>query len=321
MQNDKLPISRCPLQGIMLRITIGIPSYNEGAKVVSLIRSVYEGAHNSDRVRLAEIIICDHSSDSTPDILRSFMSQHPHIPIRLVHHDQRGGVASAWNEIFSLAIGDVIVLFDADVLPSNDCINELLPSVDNKGVGICASNPICLKPCSSAARAASFVSSWLGYIRKHGVSQYTVIGRSLSIRSHIAKRIIIPKETIAVDLYLQCRVLEFGYRILYKEKAKVYFSPPSTMTDFASQVLRSRNGHRQISTHVNRLGINASARSVLNSSVKTAYHHPLNAFSMIICSCLLPFYNSRLQGTDSYMWTIATSTKGKSEQKVSSQTK
>lgn len=304
-----------------MRITVGIPSYNEGTKVISLIRSVYESTLSSDKARLAEIIVCDHSSDSTPDILRSFMSQHPYIPIQLVHHDQRGGAASAWNEIFNLAIGDVIVLFDADVLPFKDCINELLSCMDNKEVGICASNPICLKSCSSAARAASFVSSWLESIRKRGVSQYTVIGRSLSIRRDLAKRIIVPKETIAIDLYLQCKVLEFGYRILYREKAKLYFSPPSTMTDFASQILRSRNGHRQISTCISRLRINASAWSVLNASAKTAYHHPADAFFMIICSCLLPFYSSRLDGTDSYIWTIAASTKGNSEQKIRSKTK
>lgn len=321
MQNDKLPISYCPLKGIVLRITIGIPSYNEGAKIISLLRSVYESTLSSDKARLVEIIICDHSSDSTPQILRSFMSDHPYIPIQLVHHEERGGAASAWNEIIYLATGDVIVLFDADILPFKDCISELVSCMDHKEVGLCASNPICLNPSSSAAKAASFVSSWLESIRTNGISQYTVMGRSLSIRTDLAKRIIIPKETIAIDLYLQCRILEFGYHVLYREKAKVYFTPPSTLADFASQVLRSRNGHRQISTQVNRLRMNASFWSVLNASVRTAYHHPADALFMLLCSCLLPFYSSRLPGIDSYKWTIATSTKNNSEQRISSKTK
>jgi cellulose synthase/poly-beta-1,6-N-acetylglucosamine synthase-like glycosyltransferase len=294
-----------------LRLTIGIPSYNEGDRIISLIRSVYESTLNADEVRISEVIICDHSSDSTPQILRSFMSQHRYLPIHLVHHDERGGAASAWNEIFSLATGDIIVLFDADVLPLKECIGELAPSMASNKVGLCASNPICLKPASSTARAASFISSWLESIRRRGLSQYTVMGRSLSIRNDLAKRIIIPKETIAIDLYLQCRILEMGYHILYREKARVYFTPPSTMRDFASQVLRSRNGHRQISTQVRRLGIKASPWSVLMASIKTAYGNPINAFFMLLCSCLLPFYSSRLPGTNSYKWAIATSTKAK----------
>jgi cellulose synthase/poly-beta-1,6-N-acetylglucosamine synthase-like glycosyltransferase len=294
----------------MLRITIGIPSYNEGAKITSLIRSIVESTLNGDNSRITEIIICDHSSDSTPQILRSFMSQHRSVPIHLVHHDERGGAASAWNEVFSLATGDIIVLFDADVMPTKDCISELTSCMDDNKVGLCASNPTCLSPGSPAARAASFISSWLESIRKHGVSQYTVMGRSLSIRTDVAKRIIIPKETIAIDLYLQCRILEMGYHILYREKARVYFTPPTTLNDFASQVLRSRNGHRQVSTQVKKLGISASPWSVLMASVKTAYYSPIDAFILLLCSCLLPVYNSRLPGTNSYKWTIATSTKG-----------
>jgi cellulose synthase/poly-beta-1,6-N-acetylglucosamine synthase-like glycosyltransferase len=294
----------------VLRLTIGIPSYNEGVRIISLIRSVYESTLNADVARISEVIICDHSSDSTPQILKSFMSQHRYLPIYLVHHAERGGAASAWNEIFSLATGDIIVLFDADVLPLKECISELVSCMENYKVGLCASNPICLKPGSSTARAASFISSWLEDMRRRGVSQYTVMGRSLSIRTDLAKRIIIPKETIAIDLYLQCRILEMGYHIHYREKAMVYFTPPSTMRDFASQVLRSKNGHRQISTLVRRLGIKASPWSVLMASIKTTYGNPTAALFMLFCSCLLPFYSSRLRGTNSYKWTIATSTKG-----------
>ncbi|MGH9977769.1 MAG: glycosyltransferase [Nitrososphaeraceae archaeon] len=298
------------IEGIKLRLTIGIPSYNEGERIISLIRSVFESTLNGDEAQIGEVIICDHSSDSTPQILRSFMSQHRYLPIHLVHNDERGGAASAWNEIFSLATGDIIVLFDADVLPLKECISELASCMKSNKVGLCASNPICLKPSSSSARAASFISSWLEAIRRRGVSQYTVMGRSLSIRTDLAKRIIIPKETIAIDLYLQCKILEMGYHINYREKARVYFTPPSTMRDFASQVLRSRNGHKQISTQVRRLGIKASPWSVLTASIKTAYGNPMGAFFMILCSCLLPVYCSILPGTNSYRWTIATSTKG-----------
>jgi cellulose synthase/poly-beta-1,6-N-acetylglucosamine synthase-like glycosyltransferase len=292
----------------MLKISIGIPSYNEGARIISLIRSVFESTLNS-KARISEVIICDHSSDATPKILKSFVSQHPHLPIYLVHHDERGGAASAWNEIFSVATGDIIVLFDADVLPLKECVSELLSCMESNRIGLCASNPICFKPDSSTARAASFISNWLAVIRSRGISQYTVMGRSLSIRADLAKRIIIPKETIAIDLYLQCKILEMGYHILYRKKAMVYFTPPSNMRDFTSQVLRSRNGHKQISTLVRRLGINASLWSVLIASIKTAYGNPTGAIFMLLCSCLLPFYGWRLPGTNSYKWTIATSTK------------
>ena len=105
------------------------------------------------RAQIIEVIVCDHSSDSTPQILASFMAQQRYPMIRLVHHDERGGAASAWNEIFSLASGDIVVLFDADVLPLKDCISELVLCMANNQIGLCASNPICRNPNSSAGKS------------------------------------------------------------------------------------------------------------------------------------------------------------------------
>jgi glycosyltransferase involved in cell wall biosynthesis len=288
-------------------VTIGIPSYNEGAKIISLIRLLGEHALNH-KAQILEIIVCDHSSDSTPEILSTFIRQNPSLKIRLIHEAERRGAACAWNAIFSEASGDIVVLFDADVSPDDSCLSELASGI-NEEIGLCASNPVCLNQYSTVARAASFISNWLGAIRKKRTSQYTVMGRSLSIRSDLAKAISIPKETIAIDLYLQCKVIELGYGILYREKARVYFRPPTTLQDFASQVLRSMNGHRQIDSELKRLEINASLWSILEATVQTARAYPVNALCTLLCFCLLPYYRTRLDGISSYKWAIATSTK------------
>lgn len=290
-----------------LSLTIGIPSYNEGANVVSLIDSIYRSTLIGE-ASISEIIICDDSSDSTPQIINSFITQNSSLRIKLIHHEGRRGAAAAWNDVFSLASGDIIVLFDADVMPHQSCINELISGM-NKEIGLCASNPVCMSSKSPAAKAALFISNWLGTVRKRGISQYTVMGRSLSVRTDIAKKIVIPNETIAIDLYLQCRVLEMGYRILYKEEAEVYFTPPTNVKDFASQVLRSRNGHKQIHPQVKKLGINASPRSVLASAVKTACAFPTAALCTVLCASVLPFYRLTLTGTNSHKWLTAGSSK------------
>lgn len=295
----------------MRTVTIGIPSYNEGTKVISLIRSLHQDSliYNS---QILEIIVCDHSSDSTPEILSTFISQNPSLKIRLIHEDERMGAACAWNAIFSEALGDIIVLFDADVSPDESCLSELTSGI-NEEIGLCASNSVCLSLNSIAARAASFISNWLGSIRKKRISQYTVMGRSLSIRSDLAKSIAIPMETIAIDLFLQCKVIELGHGIIYREKARVYFRPPTTLKDFASQVLRSMNGHKQIDSEIKRLELNASLWSIIAAIVQTAIAYPVNALCTLFCFCLLPFYRTRLHGINSYKWAIATSTKDSKE--------
>jgi hypothetical protein len=89
---------------------------------------------------------------------------------------------------------------------------------------LCASNPKPTKVKGLAASASIFISNWLRAVRVKQLSQYTVMGRALSIQSEIAKKISIPKDTIALDLYLQCKVLEYGVDVVYNDNAVVYLA-------------------------------------------------------------------------------------------------
>ena len=158
----------------------------------------------------------------------------------------RRGVSAAWNEIFKEATGDIIILYDADIRIENNTTATLVDSICD-GIGLCASNIIPLvQKKSIVSRASIFVAEWLRLVRKDRLSQYTVMGRALSVSSRVAKKITIPENVIALDLYLQCNVLELGFKVVYNEEALVYFRPPDNLVDFSSQVLRATNGHRQI---------------------------------------------------------------------------
>ena len=55
------------------------------------------------------------------------------------------------------------------------------------------------------------------------LSQYTVMGRALAISSGEAKKVEIPTNVIAIDLYMQCKILEMGRDVIYNDNAMVYF--------------------------------------------------------------------------------------------------
>ena len=55
------------------------------------------------------------------------------------------------------------------------------------------------------------------------------MGRALSVSSRVAKKITIPENVIALDLYLQCNVLELGFKVVYNDDALVYFRPPDNL--------------------------------------------------------------------------------------------
>ena len=319
------------------RVTVGIPSYNEEINISNLLRSiielnklenqsepnnsygkkVYSNSSNREDNRISptkdftisEIIVSDDSSDNTCRIVEAIAAENPCLSIKLLHHDSRRGVPAAWNEIFKKAIGEIIVLYDADIIIDNSTTANLVQSIAD-GIGLCASNstPLVLKG-SAISRASVFIAEWLRWVRKSGLSQYTAMGRALSILSHVAKRITIPENVIALDLYLQCKVLELGFKVIYNDQALVYFRTPDNMKDFSSQIIRATNGHKQIRHLLTGPCIRLPLRSGLVAAIKSIAQDPKGGVYLIYCYSLLPFYRRSLKATNSAIWDIAKSTK------------
>lgn len=289
-----------------MRITIGIPSYNERLSIGNLLealeKQILDENHSID-----EVIISDDSNDTTPDIVNDF-ARNSTLNITLMHHSKRRGAASAWNEIFANAKGDTIVLYDADVIPDKNT-TLLLASNIRDNVVLCASNQLPLKSGSIAAKASSFNSSWLRRIRKNRLSQYTVMGRALSIRTDIAKMVTIP-DVIAIDLYLQCKVLELGYMVVYCDDAIVWFKPASTMLDFTSQVVRAVQGHVEMKGYVERFNMKLPRSLMFREAMKEAVSNPGGMVALAAAYFTLPLYRSRIaKETKSATWHVADSTK------------
>ncbi|HYV52258.1 MAG TPA: glycosyltransferase family 2 protein [Candidatus Eisenbacteria bacterium] len=289
----------------MLKVTIGIPSFNEEKNILNLLRSIVK--QKSEHFTICEIIISDDSSDNTIRLIEQFADS-SETAIRCLHHSSRMGVGNAWNEIFLNAKGDVIVMYDGDVIPHEDSIQQLLSALRGRVV-LAISNSKPVRSTSVAGRAAIYVSSWLRCVRIKRLSQYTAIGRGLSIQAEVAKQITIPSDIIAVDLYLECRVLEFKLDIAYNDQAVVYFRPPDTVADFNSQVLRSLEGHKQIKNCIEKFKIRLPFVVALRQALGVFLSDPLGALSVVACYCILPYHKYALKGLDSSKWHIARSTK------------
>lgn len=289
----------------MTTVSVGIPSYNEESNIKTILERVILSNLNS--IDLVEIIVSDDSTDDTPKIVKQFMQDHSK-KIILLHDDKRRGAGRAWNNIVKHARGEIIILYDADVIPDVNCTTELVRKI-NKNVGICASNPKPIVDVGIPANGTIFVSEWLESVRKRQLSEYTVMGRGLSIRSDIAKKISIPESVIAIDLYIQNKVLEMGYDVIFNPNAIVLFKPTKTYVDFVSQVVRAVNGHNQLKN----LGCCMKNKLTLKTGIReffrVARRRPIGAVCAGICYLMIPFYMKKIKNTDSAVWYTAQSTK------------
>jgi glycosyltransferase involved in cell wall biosynthesis len=301
-------------------VTIGIPAYNEEQNMLNLLQSIEEQLqpqhlNNNNIFSISEVIVSDDSSDNTPDIVAKF-AQYSSIKVKVFHHKERRGAAAAWNEIFQHATGDIIVLYDADTIPHPSCTAYLVSAIDKRvGVGLCASNSQPVQSKGIAGRASIFISNWLRSVRLTGLSQYTVMGRALAIDSSVARNIEIPLDIIAIDLYLQCKVLEKRLQVVYNDNAVVYFKPANKMQDLASQVIRAVNGHNQIRDYLSKFKIDLPVGIAIIQAIKNAVTDPLGAVSVAIGYSVIPYYRSKLANVgsdssiDSAKWHTAESSK------------
>lgn len=296
-----------------MRISIGIPSYNEQKSIPSLLKALE--MQNLDGYEVKEVIISDDSSDATPEIVKDISSRST-LKIVLMHHDERRGAASAWNEIFTHASykSDVIVLYDADVIPARDTTMLLASAMEDEQIGLCAANPIPLHRVKArgygariASRADIFTSSWLRRVRLLGINQYTAMGRAMAIRSSVARSTRIPESIIAIDLYMQCITLEMGYRVRYRDDAIVWFRPVGSIRDLISQVRRAVRGHRELINLVDGLGIRLPTRSMIVQGLKAAGDDPVGMLMLALAYMLYPFYRDAHTGS---VWDVAESSKG-----------
>lgn len=289
-----------------MQITIGIPSYNEQLSIANLLKALEMQV--ADGHKINEVIVSDDSMDDTPHIVNDF-ARNSKMNITLIHHNKRRGAAGAWNEIFDIAHGEVIVLYDADVIPDKSATSILASGINDK-VTLCAANPSPIRQKGIAAKASTFNSSWLRRVRNAGLSQYTVMGRALSIRTDIAKKISVP-DIIAIDLYLQCKVLELGYSINYCDDAVVWFKPANTMLDFASQVARAVRGHEEIKDYVKKFNISLPLSTLLKEAMKESLSDPAGMFALALSYAAFPIYRIKVgDKTGQATWHVADSTKG-----------
>jgi len=302
---QQLKISQSQILSVQ-KVTIGIPSYNEAGNIKALLDRILSGDNHA--FQILEIIISDDSTDETCEIVRDYCSSRHGNNIRLFHHDKRRGAASAWNEIIYHAQGNLIILYDADVLPDTNCTKELISSIDGNVV-MCASNPLPVLGKGIASRGSVFIGKWLERVRSKQLSQYTVMGRGLALQSQIAKKIVIPSNTIAIDLYLQNAVLGMGYNVAYNKNARLSFIPASTFEDFSSQFMRAINGHNQLAEMNKRTNIHLNFRMVITSTVLSAIKDPMGAVSTGICFLLLPYFLTRIDNFNTALWSSPRSTK------------
>ena len=114
---------------------IETPAYATARPEVSAVVTLYNYADvvtetldslaASEDVDLEIVVVEDHATDDSREVVRRFIADHPDLPMVLLAKDANEGLAAARNTGFEAARADLVMVIDADNLVYPTCLRRL----------------------------------------------------------------------------------------------------------------------------------------------------------------------------------------------------
>jgi len=229
----------------MPTITVGIPAYNEQHNIQPLLRNICNQKSNSFRINEI-IVIADGCTDETVAEVNAVIDPR----IRLIELSNRSGLAHGQNLISQNAESDILILLDADVLPTrNDFIHTLaLPLTKDSSIGIvgAAVDAVNGNTFFEKVIAASEGMKLQMYKKiNSGDTVYLCHGRARAFSKEMYKELEWPDE-YAEDAFSYFFCKKIGLKFYYESQARVQFRSPSHFTDHRKQSLRFFQGKKNM---------------------------------------------------------------------------
>ena len=102
-------------------VTVVVSLYNYAEVVVDTLDSIVA----SEDVRFEVIVVEDHATDHSREVVRAYLQAHPDVPMVLLAKDANEGLAAARNTGFEAARAPLVMVMDADNQVYPTCLRRL----------------------------------------------------------------------------------------------------------------------------------------------------------------------------------------------------
>lgn len=254
-------------------ISIVIPTYNEetivSEKLDNLLKQKYPW-------ELIEVIFVDSSTDSTRRIIKDYQRKHPNI--RILEERERRGLATALNQGYAAARGDIVVKTDCDSFLDEEALAHAAANFADPGIGGVSGRQVVLNESrvEEGYRSLQFRVQML-----ESCLDSTIIFHGPF--SAFRKSLIVPvdPDSLADDSELAVKIRKQGYRCIIDPEIKFYEASQSQF--FKRRLQKDRRG-----TGLIRLLLRQ--RDILFNPAYGRYGRiifPMNYFMMLLSPVLL----------------------------------
>lgn len=220
-------------------VSVGIPAYNEAANIARLVRHVLD--QKAVHFELHEVVVVsDGSTDNTDVEARGVLD--PRVALR--SDDRRLGKVARQNQLCQELVGDIIVLFDADILLADDLVLEHLVSEFrlNPQVDLVCGKHWPLEPRTFIERVAYFGAQYWETAKDligNRADMYNCLGQVRAFSRRFARELRVPEAAGSFeDTYSFLYAKQHGKEVVVNKKAKVLFRLSSTLRDYVYQMTR-----------------------------------------------------------------------------------
>jgi len=218
-----------------INVNIGIPAYNEGENIKTLIQIILD-QKNKNYILNNIIIISDKSTDGTVSEVKKVKNS----KIILIEKKIRQGKSQLLNELFKISNSDVLILLDAEIRIKDRFLFEklLAPIINNDSVGLVGGSPI--PESSNNFIQRSINTTYSPYIKireslNNGNNIYGCSGTLLAVSKSFYKFVSIPKESTGNDAFLYFSCITSGFKFIHVSNAKIYLKTPDNLRDHFNQ--------------------------------------------------------------------------------------
>ena len=210
-----------------MTVDIGIMAYNEEKNIGKLLQRVIN-TNIIDNV----YVVTSGCTDKTIDIAKS-------LGAKVLVQDKREGKISAINLFLQNAKSDILILCSADVLPTSFCFKYLLQPLEDSKVGMVGAHPI---PVNRLDSLINRIGNLMWKTHHQMALKYPKAGEIAAFRNKVK----VLNNTLVDEAYIESRLVEMRYKIMYAPDAVVFNRSPETLDDFVKQRKRIFIGHLRL---------------------------------------------------------------------------
>lgn len=215
LTNDTYKTNELPTISVLLAV------FNEESVIEEKIKSTFKTSYPLDKIEF--LIGSDASNDNTDAIIKKYQEKYPQI--KLIRFEGRTGKPQIINQLETKAVGEILILTDANVFFEENCLFELVKHFKDQKIGLVGGNILNLdtKKDGISNQEKAYLSLETKMKYQEGVlwgAMMGAFGGIYAIRKTAYENV--PKGYLVDDFYISMMVLIKEYKSINSLEAIAY---------------------------------------------------------------------------------------------------